>query len=444
MAAGMWQGLNQGYQQVQRRALANEELAQRAAERQATNTYRQIQQGMMQDKADREAGIYAQGQDTAKANRWAVSHPKLVRGLMGTELSTATPALDFAINHASPDVLNKVSTYQTPEEKSQNKIAEAEALQRVKNEGNTKADLKIFNIDGKPTWMRVAKDGALTPLGLAGKVPSKETTKQTILNLGGKPTAVLVHEDGSYTPIGEAGKVGGGQGTMLTMPDGTTVYSGDLTGKSFNNKSGQKNAERYDLISKDLEGVENNLTNIYSMRALLTKGKLKTGALAPFKQKAANIATSLGIKPESLGLDRASSAEMFNSIVMKNLLNELMKQKGIQTEGDADRAKATFASLEGTTEGNLFILNYAEALARRQQEKLHYINSVRDKFKGNYTDAYDDWLQNPKFRSLMAVGEKGNPYTYYQYVDRLKRKDPTITDDKAITLWKRFSGEEQR
>ena len=54
----------------------------------------------------------------------------------------------------------------------------------------------------------------------------------------------------------------------------------------------------------------------------------------------------------------------------------LNQAKGPQTEGDATRAKATFASLSNTPQANEFILDFAKAVAMRDKKKAAFYNEA--------------------------------------------------------------------
>lgn len=156
---------------------------------------------------------------------------------------------------------------------------------------------------------------------------------------------------------------------------------------------GKNWAKEYDLAHQDAKAAGAALGQISVAKGLLNKG-METDAFTPLKAKVAAISQALGIDPKNIGLTDATTPQIFQSAVMKNLLTELMAQKGPQTEGDAQRAMATFAQLGNTTEANKFILDYAEALAKRKQEYATFLYKTgTEKHGGDAYKARQDWEQ---------------------------------------------------
>lgn len=100
---------------------------------------------------------------------------------------------------------------------------------------------------------------------------------------------------------------------------------------------------------------------------------LETGFGTEFQGAAANLLTSLGVKSAE---QIATNVQKFQSIAMDRLQNELLKQKGMQTEGDADRAGKTFAKLENTPAANQFILAFAEAKANMDIRRAEFYEAA--------------------------------------------------------------------
>lgn len=206
--------------------------------------------------------------------------------------------------------------------------------------------------------------------------------------------------------------------------------------KAFGKKLGEDSAAQLKTIRENAQVASDAMANLDAAEAFLSAG-LDTGALAPAKAKVSAIAESLGINPENLGLDRADTAQGFQTVVMKNLLQELAAQKGPQTEGDAQRAMQTFASLGNTREANMFAINYARALANRKSEQAKFIDTYMKKH-GESSQAFNDarykWLERiSKIPLFRANPKTGMPVTYYQFMENAKRKggDP----QRAAIAW---------
>lgn len=99
----------------------------------------------------------------------------------------------------------------------------------------------------------------------------------------------------------------------------------------------------------------------------------QTGWGAPTMAKAAAILGSLGVKDAE---KYASQAQSFQQVAKERLMTELQAQVGPQTEGDAQRAEATFMQLGNTTEANQLIADLAEARANKAIKKASYYNDA--------------------------------------------------------------------
>lgn len=99
----------------------------------------------------------------------------------------------------------------------------------------------------------------------------------------------------------------------------------------------------------------------------------KTGWGAPAISKAAAILGSLGVKDAE---KYATQAQSFQQVAKERLMTTLQAQVGPQTEGDAQRAEATFLQLGNTPAANQFIADMAESQAKIAVKKAEYYNNA--------------------------------------------------------------------
>lgn len=151
----------------------------------------------------------------------------------------------------------------------------------------------------------------------------------------------------------------------------------------------------YRTAISNSESASNLVNTIKAMRMVDTN----TGWGEGVKGSAASVLGALGVKDAA---NYASKQEKFQALAMDRLQTELMKQKGPQTEGDAQRASQTFVRLGNTPATNEFILDFAEAKARQDIRKaaffqeavnqphakgdLQQINTVWNKIQGSIFD----------------------------------------------------------
>jgi len=114
------------------------------------------------------------------------------------------------------------------------------------------------------------------------------------------------------------------------------------------------------------------LTSVQTARGAM-RGLGNTGWGTPTMATAANVLASLGVKDAA---NYAGNSQVFQQAAMERLWGTLNAAKGPQTEGDADRAAKTFASLQNTPRANEYILDLAQARAERDQMKANFFRQA--------------------------------------------------------------------
>ena len=123
----------------------------------------------------------------------------------------------------------------------------------------------------------------------------------------------------------------------------------------------------------------------------------KTGWGTAAKAKAAEVLVGLGYSGQD-ARQYASDAQTFRSIVGRQVWEMLGQQKGPQTEGDAQRAQATYAQLGNTPQANKFINDMQRSILKRQnaEAKFYRDNYSRALNAGDLSQLERDWLASPQ------------------------------------------------
>ena len=174
---------------------------------------------------------------------------------------------------------------------------------------------------------------------------------------------------GGAGPLGGAGGMGGpeGSGGASGAPGGFMASRNPITQQSAIalNDNFIKNTYQPTIdagrVASDLDA------NIQALRSV----DIKTGWGTEAKASAASVLAGLGISKGNADL-YAGNAQRFQSIAMDKLMTTLQAQKGMQTEGDADRAKQTFVSLKNTPEANAFVMDFAQAKTNMDRRRAQY------------------------------------------------------------------------
>jgi hypothetical protein len=123
----------------------------------------------------------------------------------------------------------------------------------------------------------------------------------------------------------------------------------------------------------------------------------KTGWGTEAKAKAAEVLVGLGYNSDE-AKSLASSAQTFRSIQARQVNDELNMAKGPQTEGDAQRAKTTYASLGNTPQANQYINDLQKAIIKRKNAEAKYYRENYDRAlgEGDLSRLERDWMSSPE------------------------------------------------
>ncbi len=190
---------------------------------------------------------------------------------------------------------------------------------------------------------------------------------------GGGDTGRMVDrliQEGSASDVGEALQIlkGGAGARGRLAPEAQKMSNKDFIDKSYRpTLDAARGASQANARLDALQSID-----------------LTTGWGTEAKAGAANILASFGIAPESAKQLTANS-QIFNAIVSKEVNEELMLQKGPQTEGDSQRAFNIQAQLGNRPEANQFIIDMARALNDQKIKKAKFFSQNRKRA----TDAGD-------------------------------------------------------
>lgn len=197
-----------------------------------------------------------------------------------------------------------------------------------------------------------AQPGRFDPLEMA-RAEAISSGKQVDYNIGG--------QRGSFG--------GGGQdGFLQTGPSAREKATTETT--TLGNQTFMKDSYTPALQAGD--AARSTITSVQSARNALSKLGT-TGWGTETRAAAASVLGALGV-PQA---DRfATNAQQFEAAIGQQNWTLLNAAKGPQTEGDAQRAAKTLASLKGTPAYNAFNLDLTQAMAERDAMKADYFRKA--------------------------------------------------------------------
>ena len=196
-------------------------------------------------------------------------------------------------------------------------------------------------------------------------------------------------------------------------------------------ESAKLDARFYNGLLDKADEADTTIAQVRQMQSI----DVDTGALEPAKARLAAIAEGFGLNAS--GLANATNAQAFNAI-SNRLVNQVLNlAKGPQTEGDAQRARSTIASLGNTPEARRFVENTMLAAAYRTREMADYIAERRDDGE-RIRDARMAWrkyTRTTQNQSDHRKGPDGLPLFFFQFKENARAKRPGISDQEIIDIW---------
>ena len=164
---------------------------------------------------------------------------------------------------------------------------------------------------------------------------------------------------------------------------------------SYLKKRGESASAYLDELTADAEAAEKQLTYYDALDKLVANG-LKTGKFEEFKAEVGKTMKAFGVDPVAFGLDNVANVEAFKSLQSKATLEEMLKQKGVQSEHDAKRASEIWAQIQNTPEANMWINEYTRNLAQRRIAKAEFFENTMDRNGGDKVAARKAWKEYEK------------------------------------------------
>ena len=197
-------------------------------------------------------------------------------------------------------------------------------------------------------------------------------------------------------------------------------------GYMFNQKLAGKSADFYDSLISDVSAKNDMITNVETLKSLLPN--LKSGPLQGKIDLANQFLHKIGFSGNLIGANDVRDADALNYLINKNVLNVLLEQKGVQTEGDSERAKQTYARLESSPEGNDWMANYMLNIATRGKEKDLFLLDQMRKNGGDRFAAMQAWEKYSKTLPSVVPPAPANANPAAPSGGRHYRYDPAQPD----------------
>ncbi len=163
--------------------------------------------------------------------------------------------------------------------------------------------------------------------------------------------------------------------------------------------------------------------------------KVDTDRFSGVKEVFGSILDGLGVQaPEAI--KKATDLQTFNGALSALVLGEQLKQKGVQTEGDAMRMREQFAKATNTMEANDLLLRSVEAAAQRKIDKSAFLQNWRnrDPQHPTYEGGEDAWNKFIREVPMTIRSEDGRIAFFNEYVKHAREMG--ADEAQIINDWK--------
>ena len=179
-----------------------------------------------------------------------------------------------------------------------------------------------------------------------------------------------------------------------SRPEGSKVYIAPQP-KAEGEERGKLLVKQYGGVSDAATLAVKTLPSLESNLKILNDG-FDTGWLTGAQTAGANVLAALGVK----NADKyATTSQLFSSNATQAVLQKQLEQRGVSTEGDAQRIKEIGAQLGNTKAANTAILMVAKEQLKRDIEQRNFYDKW---WKNNktYDGAEDAWFTGEGGKSL--------------------------------------------
>ena len=175
------------------------------------------------------------------------------------------------------------------------------------------------------------------------------------------------------------------------------INTGQQLEKAESVQKGASNIKLLDEVSNDARSSAKLLPAIDVAERIMNKG-YETGFGTDAKVAGARLLSAFGV-PEATKY--ASDAATMQAMLTQTVLQRQLEQKGVATEGDAQRIADTSAKLSNPVDANKYILSVARATIQRDQEKKDFFQKWWNTNK-TVEGAEQAWDAGPANKSIFT------------------------------------------
>ncbi len=195
---------------------------------------------------------------------------------------------------------------------------------------------------------------------------------------------------------------------------------------------GKSLAEEAKLARDQAAAAAGTIDQVRQLRSI----GAETDRLAPAREVIGSALNALGVKGSD-AVKSAATLEAFNGALSGLVLGAQLAQKGVQTEGDAQRMREQYAKSTNTMQANDFLMRATEAQAARQMEKADFYERWYGEHGNTYAGAQQAWNQFIRDVPLTVRAPSGVVF-YNDFANYARGQG--ASDDEIRAQWKARAG----
>ena len=203
--------------------------------------------------------------------------------------------------------------------------------------------------------------------------------------------------------------------------------------KIFATKTEENAVKDYEENIKPAASMADNMLQSLSIVKQIPRTQ---DMFAPYREQ-------LGAAMDAIGMDgkmvrEAQSLQQIRPILAKIANDRLLLAKGVQTEGDAQRAYNEFLKISDTQKAADFMYAWTEELANRAKFKNSvYRQSAQE--EGTWGKGSEWWNKTDYANTAPVAILNGKPWTYSNWRDAFTKANPDASASDVISEWNRLS-----
>ena len=160
----------------------------------------------------------------------------------------------------------------------------------------------------------------------------------------------------------------------------------------FLRNEGKRASQYMADLQAEAKAAQDSISAYVAFEGILDRG-LKTGLGQGALDDVARALDRMGIDTKALGLNSVRDIDTLRNLTTRAVMSALADQKGVQTEGDAQRAMQTWVSISNSPEANRWINTYQRNLAERRILRAEFIQEALWRSNGNIQEAERAWKE---------------------------------------------------